>query len=352
MRMLKLLMLFCRGKGHMYIRGIISQTLVVLYQRRHTLPQWKMLQAGVSTFNEEAGEISFSCLGRACLGDTQRDNAEHMNKLYVLIKAYAQVEDELEADIASERNEASWRKKLKPDSEEVRATEEFILGQFRLIRAKKLQMYDGTVESFKNAAHAHENMRAHVSPHKEYWVEDTTHWLSVHIEKQAELLQSNWCAQHCDIWPEFKVPEPDNVAVDLELAGSEAEDSDKSRQSMDSRAYSEEEKGGDAEEEPVQPVKPVQNGGVFRPRKPNKLVVSSTDESSDSGDESEVDEDDNVSVRSDVTQGKRISNINTSNIIQGGRNQRRSRASRAAASDFPIVLYGNKGHSTRKKQCL
>ena len=154
MRMLKLLILLCRGKGHMYIRGIITQTLVIFYQRAKSLPHWQMLEANLCTFNEEAGEISFSCLARACLGDTQRDNAEHLNKLYVMIKAYAEVENEIEADVASERNTTSWRKKLKADSEEMDATVECILSQLRMIKDKKLCMYDNTRQSYMNANHA------------------------------------------------------------------------------------------------------------------------------------------------------------------------------------------------------
>ena len=79
-----------------YQKSMMMQLLLLMYQKQHESPQWKMLVGSVSVFNEEAGEASFSVLSRVCLGDTLKSNFEHMDKMYQLTRQYSVLSDSIQ----------------------------------------------------------------------------------------------------------------------------------------------------------------------------------------------------------------------------------------------------------------
>ena len=93
------------GDGNKYVRHLYRVWAVFLmlddnYYARVNLPfllhieylrqnkeqheLYNLFEGDLSCFNEEAGEISFSILGRCTLGDTVKNKNEHMSDMYLL----------------------------------------------------------------------------------------------------------------------------------------------------------------------------------------------------------------------------------------------------------------------------
>ena len=159
MRTLKLLIILNQDKPHLYTRGIVVQAMVLRHQKLQNLPAWRILKAGLSNYNEEAGEMSFSILARACLGDTQRNEVDHLNKLYRLLDVYSLVVSEVEEDVASKCNNTSWRKSVTPDSPEVLASVQFVLTRLRQVRDKQVRVYSDDGKSFKQREYADDHLQ-------------------------------------------------------------------------------------------------------------------------------------------------------------------------------------------------
>ena len=70
-------------------------------QQRDKLPFYDLLMGDASCFNEpqEAGEISFSLLARACIGDTQRRKLSHMEDMYILSNFLMSVKNDITNDV-------------------------------------------------------------------------------------------------------------------------------------------------------------------------------------------------------------------------------------------------------------
>ena len=215
--MLNLLMMLARGKGHNYIRVIIIHLLIMLRDRRRNMPAWRILLSGLSNFNEEAGELSFSVLSRACLGDTQTGNHEHLAKLFRLFNVYSAVEAEIEADLASERNFTSWRKKIDPMGEDVQATIVFVRNRLREIALDQCLVYDGTEASYKSRLHANTQLQTIKPKLNPLWIQDITTIFVGHLSKTQEMMNgewSEWGSIHLDIWPELQqVQQPQDEEV-------------------------------------------------------------------------------------------------------------------------------------------
>ena len=191
------------------------------------MPSWQIAANGLSAYNEEAGELSFSVLGRACLGDTKRSDFDHLSKLYRLFNVYRSVEDEVGADVDSQRNMTSWRKIIKNDGPEVTATTEFVRAHLRQIRDGQLFGYNNTTKSFKDRAIAIQHMQRIRHRELSLWMkkEDMSSHFDGHINKMEELLRTDWGSVHSDIWPELAQEEPVPVSEN-EIARYDLEESD------------------------------------------------------------------------------------------------------------------------------
>jgi hypothetical protein len=276
MRMLDLLLMISGGRGGSYCHSVIMQLLVVQHQYFYNLPQWQMLKNSMSTYNEEAGEISFSLLSRIVLGDTQQRKFEHMDKCYKLVHMYGAVDRDLEHDRTSKfRKDNNWRRVVGRDSEPVQATVAFVRAKLRAMSQGTFKVYDGAINSFKNGAHAQTHM-VHCGKEKPVWVEDTTDLLEFHINKCRKFVVQ-FAGPFADVWPEMK-PQLD---PSLLVAGAEEDEfSDhKSSDEEPEEEYEEQERWSDEG--------PMENSAPKRQRvHPNKAVAWETSSEEDkSGDD-------------------------------------------------------------------
>ena len=83
-RLLHVLISLNTPREHGYTASIVTQILIVLYQKKHDTPAWRMLKHDFTVFNEEVGEMAFSILARCVLGDSSQSRLEHLNEAYTL----------------------------------------------------------------------------------------------------------------------------------------------------------------------------------------------------------------------------------------------------------------------------
>jgi hypothetical protein len=219
MRTIKLLILLARGRGNTYVRACILQCLILLYQRKHNTVAWRMFMANMSVFNEEAGEMSFSMLGRAMVGDTIVRKFEHLDKLYKLIHMYRTVESDLYMDGRGFEKNRNWRKKIPQDCETITTVIAFFHTMFRQIKQGKFKVYDGTGASYKSADHARQNLVELKLP-APLWREDVN--LDVPLGRMQDKVVTEWMTSFITIWPEFEhLPDPE-LAVVMDLPPDES----------------------------------------------------------------------------------------------------------------------------------
>jgi hypothetical protein len=201
-RMLHLLMILQRGKSHMYIHSIMMQLLILLHQRRQNTCAWQMLMESLSTFNEEAGELSFSMLARCVLGDTQKRKFAHLNLIYQQIHFYGALERELGADGAGFNKNGNWRKKLDPDGEFLTAVTAHMQSVIRQIRMRTLHVYTGKPRTWRDLTPARGTMKR-VSNPTPLWVVDMEPELDRQLLKCKQKFSTFWVEPYKNMWPEF-----------------------------------------------------------------------------------------------------------------------------------------------------
>ena len=227
MRMLHLLVLLCKAdRSRVYVQAVLMQCLLLRYQRKRKLPVWTMFKHSFATFNEEAGEISFSMLGRSVRSDTGLDFLAHCQKYYGMLHSYARTERVTKAHHGGPESDGSytnWRRTVETDA--VRATTESVLHLLRAIRQDKYLVYPGTPASYKDKAVAQQNMIPYSMKKEAYWDINFHHALDQYshgcrTKYKVDCRGDAWYTAFSDIWPELAVPEPD-----LEEVSSECSDS-------------------------------------------------------------------------------------------------------------------------------
>jgi hypothetical protein len=243
-RMLHLLMVLQRGKSHMYIHSMIMQLLILLHQRSKDTCAWKMLMGSLSTFNEEAGELSFSMLARCILGDTQKRKFAHLNKIYQQIHFYGSLEKELGADGAGFNKNGNWRKKLDPEGDLVIAVTAHMNSVIRQIRMRCFHVYSGKPRTWRDMGPARDTL-VKVSNPIPLWVADMGAELDRQLQKCQDKFSTFWVEPYKNMWPEFahrpemvqllphgvviigprarpRQPEPEDLLVDGDWQGEPA----------------------------------------------------------------------------------------------------------------------------------
>ena len=61
------------------------------YMKIHDTPTWRLIVNHFNCHNEELGEMSFSVLSRAMLGDNHKHKLDHMNEMHKLTALYRNV---------------------------------------------------------------------------------------------------------------------------------------------------------------------------------------------------------------------------------------------------------------------
>ena len=113
-----------------------------------------MMKSNMAMFNEELGELTFSILARSVLADHTKDDFDHMDRLFRLLRVYRDVKGDVVADTSGAANSLNWRHKINKIGEEVITTELFFKQIIRQMVSGTYQSYDGTPKSYTNATAA------------------------------------------------------------------------------------------------------------------------------------------------------------------------------------------------------
>ena len=92
------LLLMMNSRRDSYVKSLMTEVMILCYQRSVNSPAWQMFVSNFSLFNEEVGEMSYSCLSRMTMHDSKKGDINHVSMLYCLIRDYAAINDEIWAD--------------------------------------------------------------------------------------------------------------------------------------------------------------------------------------------------------------------------------------------------------------
>jgi hypothetical protein len=186
------------------------QLLIVLHQKRYNLPQWQILKTSLSSFNEEAGEITFSQLARCVVGDTQQRKLDHINQVYKLLHIYGELEEEHLADTHPNKSEETSRRKIPKNCEAVTAVAQFMKTRLRELKQNKFLVYNGKEASYKSKLVATTNM-VPMKTKTPFWLEDPVTFLRFNITKaRTKFYDTDWAGDYATIWPGCKIPPDPN----------------------------------------------------------------------------------------------------------------------------------------------
>ena len=225
-RLLQVLMATKRPQQHNYGKSIVMQLLLLLSQAKANVPVWQLFKNNMAAFNEEVGELAFSVLARAVLGDAQKSNFNHLNEMYTLIHTYRAVDDDVRQDIDKTGPKCNWRHVVDCDGEKVDATKSWLVAFIRKLRYNQLSVYNGSKKGYASAvgAAAAQTRRATRHPMWEDASIRANLALAIATARKTYMDQA-W--GHCisSVWPELK----HRVAMDRsrsEVACSGADEED------------------------------------------------------------------------------------------------------------------------------
>ena len=138
-------------RGHPYPKVMLLYMLVLRYWRSTNFCAAQMMRNNMSLFNEELGELTFSILARSVLADHTRDDFEHMDRLFRLLRVYRDVKSDVVADNSGASNSLNWRHKIQKSSDKITSTQIFFKKIIKQMVNGTYQSYDGSPACYKNA---------------------------------------------------------------------------------------------------------------------------------------------------------------------------------------------------------
>ena len=190
-RKVAMLKLFLITDQNQYARGLICDLLVQYHQCQNDLAPWKLFMADLHCFNEEAGEISLSVLGRMTQANSQRRNIDGMASRYRLARPALKVSHYLDRkNSASVVPNRTRKYTVDRKGEEVTTTVTFFRKVIRQCMANIFQVVDPHVIKIKKSSDmAAKLLRGSAMP-KKIWVPQGE--VHVRFMKQVNFMQAKW----------------------------------------------------------------------------------------------------------------------------------------------------------------
>lgn len=204
MKVLQVLVALNLGKESAYVHSVIAQVLIVLYQHKKQLPQWRMMLDNLGVFDEEAGEIGFGILARCVVGDTRASKFEHLNDMYCLVHEYMEVDAEVRACATGTLAKDSWRKTFKVDSPEVVGAASFLRLLTRRLAHGDAKVYDGSPSGWTSLQKG-QSHQVNRGSRERMWVATTIAARVMTSLNRAKLkyISTSFGYQMRAVWPEF-----------------------------------------------------------------------------------------------------------------------------------------------------
>lgn len=198
--------------------------MVLQYWIKNDHCAFQMMKSNMGIYNEEAGEMSFAILSRYVLGDSVKDNFDHMNKVFALLPVFRDIKNDVQTD-NNIRSSLSWRHQVKDNSDEVEAAGVFFKAVIRNIVQGRHTSYDGSVASMKNfqAARNHQ-VGGPVLPVLMSLAAVQTH-VAVLTRKLGTEINRFYVWPYSDVFPDAR-PAPDVQGAQWQAIDSENESDD------------------------------------------------------------------------------------------------------------------------------
>ena len=202
-----------------------------------------MMKSNMAMFNEELGELTFSILARSVLADHTRDDFDHMDRLFRLLRVYRDVKGDVVADTSGAANSLNWRHKINKLGEEVVTTELFFKKIIRQMVSGTYQSYDGSPKCYTNARNAATLKVSPTSP-AVYMPKDALDAYLLNLLAVIRVdMNTNFLFPYAHIWPACINHDDDhdddelvvemNVAQENEDVGFESDDQNREENKKD-----------------------------------------------------------------------------------------------------------------------
>jgi hypothetical protein len=156
----------------------------------------------MAMFNEELGELTFSILARSVLSDHTKDDFEHMDRLFRLLRVYRDVKGDVVSDTTGASNSLNWRHKINKEGEEVVTTELFFKRIIRQMVSGTYTSYDGTPKCYTNAATA-ATLKVRPASPAVYMSKDALDAYVLNVLASIKVdMNTNFLFPYKHIWPE------------------------------------------------------------------------------------------------------------------------------------------------------
>ena len=203
-RLLKVF-LSIRSKGCTeYISCLIMSIIIWARQMKLKSTLWTMFKDNASMFNEEAGEVSFSCLARHVARGGVRSEVKQVSDAFVMLKPKMAAAKDLNVTLSGDTVGDKKRYFIDPESEEVQATVAFFKRTIRELQARKYWQYDHTLGNFNGTTSQRKKILFHPPRHRTF-LESVTERVDEEIKKAQYFLSSFDVFMHSDIWPSADV---------------------------------------------------------------------------------------------------------------------------------------------------
>ena len=169
----------------------------------------------MSMFNEELGELTFSILARSVLADHTRDDFEHMDRLFRLLRVYRDVKSDVVADNSGSSNSLNWRHKIQKSGDEVTSTQLFFKKIIKQMVNSTYQSYDGSPACYKNAQTGSELRIKPTSPVVYMPLPDMDIYLQKLMMTIRDDMNTNFLYPYSHIWPECISANDNHVNQDV-----------------------------------------------------------------------------------------------------------------------------------------
>lgn len=187
------------SKSHNYPKMQLSQMLMLEYWRSTNHVVFEMMDGNMCMFDEQWGEIFFSILGRAVLGDHIKSDFEHLDAVYKLLPVYRAIKNEIMKDTANSKHSLNWHHKIPEDSEEVQHTVFFFRQTIQRIERGQYKSYPVQSKYLNHAAVVPDMARYNIPVvYNENMLQDVDPVL--HDIKMS--LSGFFLNSHTAIWPE------------------------------------------------------------------------------------------------------------------------------------------------------
>jgi hypothetical protein len=142
LRLFKVFLLLPGSDTREYEKALLANLCLLVRARADDSPYWRLFDANACAFNEESGEVAFSCLARQVAKGGTRTEVEQVTKYFALMRLKMDVADDFNVEVVGDQVGQEGGSNIKADGPEVQATIAFFRRTIREMQARQYMQYD------------------------------------------------------------------------------------------------------------------------------------------------------------------------------------------------------------------